>query len=183
MHPEPTDFAYAKLAKNCAMNPDLAKRIHYLQCMLVDTETAGKTTPGLYSSWPLKEETGLHELHQGRLMTTIGAEAKTLDSVILSLNLNRVDFIKLDIDGFECGMMRGANQTLNKWMPTIIMELSPYVLEEQGSSLDELIDLLREHRYALYDLSGKMEISMDSAQLHYMIPKGAGINVLAIAKK
>ncbi|MCX7114114.1 MAG: FkbM family methyltransferase [Proteobacteria bacterium] len=180
---EPTDYAYAKLSKNCLLNPDLAERIHCLQVMLVDSEIAGKPTPGLYSSWPLKEEIGLHELHQGRLMTTTGADARMLDSVILSLKLDRVDFIKLDIDGFECGMMRGASGVLSKWKPTIIMELSPYVLDEQGSSLDELIDLLRKHTYALYDLSAKKEISMDSAQLHKMIPKGAGMNVLAIANR
>lgn len=180
---EPTDYAYAKLTQNCLLNPGLAERIHCLQVMLVDSEIAGKSTPGLYSSWPLKEETGQHEQHQGRLMTTVGAEARTLDSVILSLELDRVDFIKLDIDGFECGMMRGASEVLSKWKPTIVMELSPYVLEEQGSSLDELIELLRKHSYALYDLSGKNGISMDFALLHKMIPKGAGINALAIAKK
>src|ERR1035437_9981543 len=101
---EPTDYAYAKLSKNRSLNPGLADRIHCFQCMLVDPETAGKPTPGLYSSWPLKADAGLHELHQGRLMTTAGAQARTLDSVILSLGLDRVDCIKLDIDGFECGM-------------------------------------------------------------------------------
>ena len=122
---EPTDFAFTKLIRNCALNPDLANRIRCMQCMLVDQEIAGNPTPGLYSSWPLKEGAGLHELHQGRLMTTTAAEARTLDSVISALKVDRVDCIKLDIDGFECGMMRGANDVLTRWQPTIIMELAP----------------------------------------------------------
>ena len=178
---EPTDYAYAKLSKNCSLNPDLADRIHCLQYMLVDSEVAGRPTPGLYSSWPLKEETGLHELHQGKLMTTSGAQARTLDSVILEMGLDRVDCIKLDIDGFECGMMKGAGGVLNRWHPTIVMELAPYALEEQGASLHELIELLKKYGYALYDLSQDEPLVMDSEKLHERIPPGASLNVIARA--
>ena len=176
---EPTDYAYAKLSKNRSLNSGLAERIHCLQYMLVDSEIVGKSTPGLYSSWPLKQETGLHELHQGRLMTTSGAEAKTLDSVILALGLDRVDCIKLDIDGFECGMMRGASEVLTRWQPTIIMELAPYALEEQGGSLHELIELLKKYGYELFDLSKGNSLVMDSDRLEQLIPPGASLNVIA----
>jgi FkbM family methyltransferase len=178
---EPTDFAFTKLTKNRSLNPDLANRIHCMQCMLVDQEIAGNPTPGLYSSWPLKEDADLHELHQGRLMTTTGAEARTLDSVISSLKLDRVDCIKLDIDGFECGMMRGASEVLTHWHPVIIMELAPYALEEQGASLDELIDLLKQYDYSLFDLSKGTPLAMESATLERLIPPGASLNVIARA--
>lgn len=178
---EPTDYAYAKLSRNCSLNPDLANRIHCLQCMLVEPEVVGKPTPGLYSSWPLKEGPGLHELHQGRLMKTSGAEARTLDSIVFSLGLDRVDCIKLDIDGFECGMMRGAEEVLMRWQPNIIMELAPYALEEQGESLGELIRLLKKYRYVLYDLSEGATIVMNSETLKKQIPPGASLNVIARA--
>ena len=178
---EPTDYAFAKLSKNSLLNPGLANRIHCIQCMLVDQEVAGQPTPGLYSSWPLKEDAGLHELHQGRLMTTAGAEARTLDSVILSLKLDRVDCIKLDIDGFECGMMRGASEVLTRWQPIIIMELAPYALEEQGESLHNLIELLKKYGYVLFDLSKGSPLAMDSKKLVSLIPPGASLNVIARA--
>ena len=178
---EPTDFAFTKLSKNCSINPGLAKRIHCLQCMLVDQEVSGTPTPGLYSSWPLKEDAGLHELHQGRLMTTAGAEARTLDSVISSLKLDRVDCIKLDIDGFECGMMRGASEVLTRCKPVIIMELAPYALKEQGESLHELIGLLKQYGYALFDLSKGTPLTMNSETLESLIPPGASLNVIARA--
>jgi FkbM family methyltransferase len=176
---EPTDYAFSKLSKNCALNPRLASRIHCLQCMVVGSEIAGSPTPNLYSSWPLKEEIGLHDLHHGRLMTTAGAQANTLDSIISAKELDRVDCIKLDIDGFECEMLRGAREVLTRWHPTIIMELAPYVLEEQGASLGELIQLLKEYGYALYELSTGAPLVMDAAKLQLMIPRGAGFNVIA----
>lgn len=178
---EPTDYAYEKLSKNRALNPDLADRICCLQIMLVDSETAGNPTPGLYSSWPLKGEACLHELHQGRLMATSGAQARTLDSVILELGLDRVDCIKLDIDGFECAMMRGSDHVLTRWHPAIIMELAPYALEEQGASLHELIELLRAYGYVLFDLSRRHPLVMEPGWLRKQIPTGASLNVIALA--
>lgn len=176
---EPTDYAFSKLSKNSSLNPDIASRIQCMQYMLVDSETQDSPTPALYSSWPLKNEEDLHNLHQGRLMTTSGAKPKTLDSVISSIGLDRVDCIKLDIDGFECGMLRGAREVLTRWHPPIIMELAPYVLEEQGASLGELIHLLKEYGYALYGLSNGEFLDMDVTKLHHMIPSGASMNVLA----
>jgi len=176
---EPTDYAYAKLLKNCSLNPDLSGRIHCFQTMLVDQDATGDQPPPLYSSWPLSEVAGLHELHQGRLMTTTNAETRTLDSVLLSLNLERVDFIKLDIDGFECGMLRGASEVMARWHPIIVMELAPYALEEQGASLGELIALLTKYGYALYELSSAAPLAMDPEVLEKQIPPGASLNVIA----
>jgi FkbM family methyltransferase len=178
---EPTDYAFSKLVRNSSLNPDLAGRIQTLQFMLVDTETQNAPTPSLYSSWPLKEEKDLHELHQGRLMTTSGASARTLDSALAEIGPERVDCVKLDIDGFECGMLRGAREVLTRWHPVIIMELAPYALEEQGASLGELIGLLQEYGYALYDLSSGKALDMNAQKLKLMIPSGASLNVLARA--
>jgi FkbM family methyltransferase len=179
---EPTDFAFKKLSENCLINSDLAKRIQCFQYMLVEPEMAGNSTPGLYSSWPLKAaDIGRHELHQGRLMTTKGAEARTLDSVVSSLKLSRVDCIKLDIDGFECRMLRGASELLTRWHPVIIMELAPYALKEQGESLGELLSQLKRHGYAIFDLSKGTPLSMDSVVLEVQIPPGASLNVIARA--
>lgn len=178
---EPTDYAFAKLSANCALNPELAKRIQCLQAMLVASEDGALETPQLYSSWPLAEEPGLHGLHQGRLMTTSGARARTLDSLVRGLGLDRVDCIKLDIDGFECGMIRGAGEVLERWHPTIVMELAPYALREQGESLHALLGLLTGHRYALFDMESGEALSPDAAVLEARIPPGASWNVLARA--
>lgn len=176
---EPTDFAFAKLTRNVALNPALAGRIRCLQVMLVDVETADAPNIPLYSSWPLKSEAGLHHLHQGRLMTTAGARARTLDSAVASLGLARLDCIKLDIDGAECAMLRGAREVLTRWHPTIIMELAPYVLEERGTSLAELVGLLQGYGYCLADAASGKPLEMNAALLQAAIPPGASLNVVA----
>ncbi len=179
---EPTDFAFAKLLRNSALNPELAPRIQCCQLMLVDAAAQDTPTVPLYSSWPLRQDdTAKHDLHEGRLMPTTGARARTLDAVVAELGLTRLDCIKLDIDGFECQMLRGARTVLTRWHPTIIMELAPYVLEEQGASLAELIQLLRDYGYALFHTGNEKPIALDAAALLRMIPQGASLNVLARA--
>lgn len=178
---EPTDYAFAKLAENLALNPALASRVGCKQFMLGDADAPLATTGPVYSSWPLKEEGELHDLHRGRLMTTNGASRRTLDSAVAEIGLSRVDCIKLDIDGHECAMLRGAREVLRRWHPTIIMELAPYVLEEHGASLGELLQLLAAHGYLLYHARADKMLTMDAPTLHEMIPPGASLNVVASA--
>ena len=178
---EPTDYAFAKLTRNAALNPGLSGRIHCLQFLLGDTDQPDAPTAPLYSSWPLKDEAGLHHLHQGRLMNTSGARAHTLDTALASAGLGRLDCIKLDIDGAEVAMLRGARESLTRWHPTIVMELAPYVLEEKGASLVELIALLQAYGYILTDANTGRTLAMDAALLQSLIPPGASLNVVARA--
>lgn len=45
-------------------------------------------------------------------------ELKTLDSY----RLNEVDLIKVDVEGFEGEVLRGARETLQRWRPTVVLE-------------------------------------------------------------
>ena len=59
------------------------------------------------------------------------------------------------------------------------MELAPYALEEQGASINELIQLLKEFGYAIYSMSSAAPIDMDATKIQTMIPPGASVNVIA----
>lgn len=48
---------------------------------------------------------------------------KTLDSIIDSLNVDKIDFIKVDIDGHEPSFLEGAWDTITKYKPKILLEL------------------------------------------------------------
>ncbi len=177
---EPTVYAFKKLCENVSANPVLANRIQCVQAMLIDDDL-GQARDHLYSSWPLGREQDVHQLHMGKLMPTDGARAATLDTLVGELRLERVDLIKLDIDGFEPRMFRGASRVLKRWHPPIIMELAPYVLEEEGSSLAELIEILATNSYSLRQLDGVSRLPMDSEKLGSMIPTGSSLNVIAMA--
>jgi FkbM family methyltransferase len=77
---------------------------------------------GIYSSWPLSLEEGLHAKHLGREMTTEMAQAKSRQHSSRARR-PQVQLVKLDVDGFECDVLRGATSLLRDTSPIFVMEL------------------------------------------------------------
>jgi FkbM family methyltransferase len=68
--------------------------------------TAVKTNPGAH-----------HICEGGNGDTTI--DVTTIDDVVAELNLSRVDYIKMDIEGAEVQALRGATGTINRFRPQL----------------------------------------------------------------
>lgn len=174
---EPTDWAFAKLKDNLALNPEIARRVTPVQTFLVDR--AGRPPEAeIYASWPL-DGADVHPKLRGRAMSTEGTTATTLDDLVRDLKLERIDVAKIDVDGHECDVLAGAAQTLKTHKPALIMEFSPYILAEHGGSLDKLVDQLEDAGYTLADLATGAALPQDRAALAALVPDGAGCNVIA----
>jgi FkbM family methyltransferase len=69
---------------------------------------------------------------------------RQMDEVVQSLNLQRVDFIKIDVEGFEGHVLRGATQTLSTHSPVVVLELNHWCLNAfQRTSIPDFFDFLR----------------------------------------
>ena len=135
----------------------------------------------IYSSWPLAREDGLHAKHLGREMRTEAARARSIDSVLAEHAGPSVQLVKLDVDGFECDVLRGAGNMLSTMRPVFVMELAPYVLVERGTSLDELLSFFIPNGYRLYDERSEKPLPSSAPELLRMIGDGEGVNVIARA--
>lgn len=175
---EPTDFAFGKLVTNVGLNPELATRIRAEQIMLVD-QSGQPVAPRLHSSWPLSAQAGLHEKHCGKLMDTTGARAMALDEYLDQARIEKVAFIKMDVDGHECGVLRGGKAMLARQQPVIVMELAPYVLAETGHSVEELLEILESLGYGLTAMSKDRLLPLNPLTLRALIPEGYSLQVLA----
>jgi len=175
---EPTDFAFRKLGRNLELNPSLAARVEAYHCFLTGAD--GASVPNaIYSSWPLAKEAGLHAKHLGREMQTETAQARSLDSILGERADRKVQLVKLDVDGFECDVLRGATSMLRDARPIFVMELAPYVLEERDASLDQLLSYFIPNGYVFYDERTRKPLPSSAKELHRMIANGAGINAIA----
>ena len=179
---EPTAYAVHKLRQNLALNPCLVQRVTAAQVMLTDSDDQIPEHE-IYSSWPLNTEENLHAGHRGQLKSTEGSRALTLDSHLQSLNLKKVDFIKMDVDGFECHVLGGATATLENSKPAILMELAPSLYSEHGKSLGDLLSLLTRTGYSMFYLHDRSELPMEPRRIHAMVPAGSSINVIAKARR
>ncbi|EGP06584.1 FkbM family domain-containing methyltransferase [Bradyrhizobiaceae bacterium SG-6C] len=176
---EPTDFAFAKLSRNLELNPDLAGRVTPFYCFLAAEDDA-EVPETIFSSWPLSQQDGLHAKHLGQAMPTNIAHARSIDGVLAELGNPTVQLIKMDVDGFETGVLRGCTTLLHS-RPTFLMELSPYVLEERGSSLEELLSYFAPHGYRFYHERSERLLPSSPKDLRQLVGDGASINVIARA--
>lgn len=175
---EPTAYAFAKQQANIALNPELAPRIYAQQMMLMANE--GEALPeAVYSSWPLTESEELHKQHRGRLKETSGAKQGTLDAFLKSAGVENVNFIKLDVDGNESDVLAGASYTLATYKPTLMLELAPYVYEQNPEKFDAILSVLNDLGYQLKDAANGSDFPLDAELARKRIPQGGGVNVIA----
>ncbi len=175
---EPTDWAFDRLMKNKSLNVELAESLVPLKMFLSDSTAAFPQE--IYSSWNLLKS-NTHPIHGGDLKSAQNAECMTLDQLVDRLKLTRLDFVKLDVDGFESKVIRGGIKSLVRFKPKLLIEITPYTLEEQGDSLEGILLLLKEAGYRLMSENGKKFISMNASVLRKKLPHRGSINALAVA--
>jgi FkbM family methyltransferase len=71
-------------------------------------------------------------------------DVDTLDSIAERLELQRVDFIKVDVEGAETRVVKGGRKVLASMRPLLMLEVNERPLRAQASSTAELFALLRE---------------------------------------
>ena len=177
---EPTDFAYKKLRRNLDLNPSLAARVTTFHCFLASKDEAD-VPDSIYSSWPLSKSDDLHAKHQGQAMPTKKAQARSIDCILAGMGNLNVQLVKLDVDGFETEILRGATALLRDSRPVFLMELSPYVLDERGSSLEELLACFAPYGYKFYHERTERELPTSPELLRQLVGDGASMNVIARA--
>lgn len=175
---EPTAYAYQKLLTNLALNVELTTRVSAQQTMLLESAEA-VLDEALYASWPLSSvDAALHPLHRGALMSLRGATGCSLDDYLADRAIRRVDLIKLDVDGNELRVLRGARTTLQRCRPVLVFELAPYILDERPGTLEDILALLKHSGYRLADLVSKRSLPSDANALRAWIPHGCGLNII-----
>jgi FkbM family methyltransferase len=176
---EPADAAMARLRDNCALNPALVSKMTLVHRALV--APGEQATPTYFASWPLTRPAGAHPVHQGAPEPS-SARGSTLDGLIDELGLTHVDLIKLDVDGNELPVLKGATATLARHHPIIVFELAPYLLEERGEAPTALTRLFVDHGYTLYDERTMKPLPVAGAAVVDDIPAGGSVNVIAAVR-
>jgi FkbM family methyltransferase len=70
-----------------------------------------------------------------------------LDSWVVAKPLDRLDFIKVDIEGAEFSFLQGARQTLGRFGPMVYMEISRSWLRNFGIAPEDVVAELRRLGY------------------------------------
>jgi FkbM family methyltransferase len=80
----------------------------------------------------------------------ISVRGRTLDSILDELRVDRVDVVKIDVEGFEGDIFLGAQRLLSsRNKPTIVFEFLDWAEERSGRSVGFAQSILRDHGYVL----------------------------------
>lgn len=124
----PHNFAYLKINKEG--NPSAKLAIHNLAAS--DTEamiTIQERGSGSHIS-----------THKDDLSKSSTIQAQPLDSVLS--NLPRLDFVKLDVEGYELKTLIGMSKTLERFRPPIFFEVNGHTLDFFDKTPNDLLRLL-----------------------------------------
>jgi len=113
---------------------------------------------------PVKSRGGLGLAHLGTLGNRWDAIAQelvaltTLDTVVAVLGLDRLDFIKADIEGWELRLLHGGHDALRRFRPRLMLELAEDHLARAGDRLDDTFAFLEGLGYAAFELAPGQEL-------------------------
>jgi len=141
---EPAGEAFKQLVKNIELN-DMTW-VYAEKQALGDSETVG-----FISISPPE-----NRLSQGVcLQPGAGTEeikVTTLDIFARKTNISRLDFLKVDIEGYEPRFLRGASDTIRRFMPLMMIELYPLGLEQHGCQTPDFIAQIESLGYEVFIL-------------------------------
>jgi FkbM family methyltransferase len=143
---EPSPLAWEILEANVRRNPG---------AHVTPVQTAVGAAPGIlrmsYSWHHLEAAPETSETPETPGMLSI--PLRTLDS-LRDEQAFRPDVMKIDVEGYEIAVLRGAGRILSEDRPILFLEVHPQRIQELGGAMRELGDLLGGHGYRVFDLRG-----------------------------
>jgi FkbM family methyltransferase len=144
---EPSAREFARMEANIALNGlgnvrpfrmALAQDDGEADLLIADDAHSGQNTLGA-----LPHE-GVVEAGRERVAV------RRLDRALAEEGMDRVDFIKIDVEGAEAGLLEGASETLRRFRPLLLIEFNDGALRKQGRSSAELLKLLESTEYVVF---------------------------------
>ena len=162
---EPDPKILFHLRKNIQINN--AKSIMLFEMALGDTCGSFPMTAELGASNFLVAQTGL-------ISNTIKVDVQTLDVFAKKCEIDRIDLIKVDIEGREFDFLKGATVSISEFRPVLILELNDSLLQRGGSSLSQVLTHLYSKKYYCYRVKNSNDaLCFPSEKLEQFFPKNS----------
>ena len=100
-------------------------------------------------------------------ISEISVETVRLDDYVSQFPLARVDFVKLDVEGGEREVLRGASSVLTKFRPIFICEVLDATTQVWGYKAREIIQMLESLDFAWFDIRSNGSIVPHKIREHY----------------
>ena len=135
--------------KNLKLNQ--FKNIHLINCALSNINNLEIEFAESENDW---ESSLSHENFKLKYKSKIFT--KKIDTILIDRNLDgKVLLIKLDIEGNEFKALEGADLTINKFSPIIIIEISRFIFDQNNAKI-YFSNFLTKYNYKIYNNKKKI---------------------------
>ena len=139
-------------------------------------ELAASDRPGTLTLYQNPENKGDNRVYPDPLLQaqeTIGAD--TLDNICRRHDISSAQFIKIDVQGAEATVIRGASGLLAASDQCVLMtEFWPYGLARCGADGLQYLEMLGELGFRLYELSGSSGVPLAIASPRALVERTQG---------
>ncbi|WP_297967367.1 FkbM family methyltransferase [uncultured Anaerovibrio sp.] len=157
---EPLPDTFAKMKHNLELN-GLPEKIYPVNVGMSDKAgTFDFYLPGeneAASMQPNMDEFYMQESVDGhytgvKKMDKVECKVTTLDEYVVENNIDRVNFIKIDVEGNEKNVLLGGAEVLKKYHPTVYCEMLRKHAARFGYHPNEIIEYMQSLGYSCYTL-------------------------------
>lgn len=78
-----------------------------------------------------------------------------LDDVYSVIGIEKVDFMKIDVEGYEWNVLLGAEELIKKYKPKILVEFIKYENSQDGETLQNIYNFIKKYDYEIYDVGSE----------------------------
>tara|TARA_R110000850_G_scaffold116505_6_gene232342 strand:- start:1436 stop:2275 length:840 start_codon:yes stop_codon:yes gene_type:complete len=141
---EPMQQLYDQLTENIRLNEAFHKTISPVKLGLSDKK--GEVI--LYASADSNEGTNTI-YNTDKFNIEIGKiQLDTLDEQLKELNVNEVNFLKIDVEGAELQVLKGAINTIKNHRPILLLEINKDACIAGGYLPEDILELLKPFNYS-----------------------------------
>jgi len=126
VEPDPVNFSY--LLRNIRLNK--LRNVMTVNKAISDRDGTINMIKSNRSNWSRVLQTS-HDLAAQDVISVVEVQAVTLDNLIKQLGLNKVDFIRMDVEGHEDYIIRASENTIQGYLPDIFMEFHQFLIGKE----------------------------------------------------
>ena len=95
----------------------------------------------------------LNDLHPGEGSRRVSCRFTTLDDFVAENAIERLDFLKCDVEGAELRVLKGGAKSLSRFRPAVVIELLRKWSAAFGYHPNDVLDLFAAQGYVCYGVS------------------------------
>jgi FkbM family methyltransferase len=100
----------------------------------------------------------------------LDVEIQTLDDVLGRLDLDRVDVVKIDVQGYEVATLLGMRASLKRYRPVVIFEYEAWAWKQAHVQAIDAVELLQAAGYELFRLDEKAQAGVRPLGQGFQLP-------------